>query len=194
MRTLRLALAQIDSTVGDLKGNADKIIAWSERARQAGADIVAFPELALTGYPPEDLVLKPDFIAENRCQLERIAASVGDMTAIVGFVDTDGQDIYNAAALMQQGKIVGVHRKFFLPNYSVFDEQRYFKAGSEWAVYTVRGVRIGITICEDIWYPVGPATLQAMAGAEVIININASPFRAGKHEQRYRMVATRALD
>ncbi len=194
VRILRVALDQMNPVVGALQGNADRIISGIRQAEDLGADVVAFPELAITGYPPEDLVLKPNFIAENRCQLERIAASVGDMTAIVGFVDTDGQDIYNAAALMQQGKIVGVHRKFFLPNYSVFDEQRYFKAGSEWAVYTVRGVRIGITICEDIWYPVGPATLQAMAGAEVIININGSPFRAGKHAQRERMIATRALD
>lgn len=194
VRVLRVALDQMNPTVGALERNADRIIGGIRRAEEAAADIVAFPELAITGYPPEDLVLKPGFLTENRRQLERIAASVGDLTAIVGFVDTDGQDIYNAAALIQCGEIVGVHRKFFLPNYSVFDEQRYFKAGSEWSVYMVRGVQIGLTICEDIWYPVGPATLQAMAGAEVIININGSPFRCNKRGQRERMIATRALD
>lgn len=194
MRILRVALAQMNSTVGALEENADRIIEWIGRAADQDADVVAFPELALTGYPPEDLVLKPEFIADNERQLQRVAAAVGDITAIIGFVDTDGSDIYNAAAIIQQGKIVGCHRKFYLPNYSVFDEQRYFKAGSEWAVYEVRGVKIGVTICEDIWYPIGPGTLQAMAGAEVIVNINASPYRSGKHDQRYRMVATRALD
>jgi NAD+ synthase (glutamine-hydrolysing) len=164
------------------------------RAEEAGADIVAFPELALTGYPPEDLVLKPEFIAENLRQRDRIALAAGDITAVVGFVDTDGADIYNAAAIIQRGRVVGCHRKFYLPNYSVFDEQRYFRAGTEWSVHTVRGVKIGVTICEDIWYPIGPGTLQAMAGAEVIVNINASPFRSEKHAQRYRMIATRALD
>jgi NAD+ synthase (glutamine-hydrolysing) len=194
MRTLRVALAQIDTTVGALDRNAERIIECIGRAEDAGADVVAFPELAITGYPPEDLVLKPEFVRDNIRALERVAAEVGDITAIVGFVDTDGSDIYNAAALIQCGKVVGCHRKFYLPNYSVFDEHRYFKAGSEWSVYTVRGAGIGVTICEDIWYPVGPGTLQAIAGAEVIININASPYRSGKHEERYRMVATRAMD
>ncbi len=194
MRTLRIALSQMNPTVGALDANATRIIDCVVEAERLGADIVAFPELALTGYPPEDLVLKPEFIRDNIAALQRVAASVGDITAIVGFVDTDDTDIYNAAAIIQQGRVVGCHRKFYLPNYSVFDEQRYFKAGTEWSVYTVRGVEIGVTICEDIWYPVGPGTLQAAAGAEVIININASPYRSGKHDQRYRMVATRALD
>jgi NAD+ synthase (glutamine-hydrolysing) len=194
VRMLRVALDQMNPVVGALERNADRVCEGIHRASEQGADIVAFPELALTGYPPEDLVLKPEFIRDNRDQIDRIARAVGDITAIVGFVDYDGQDIYNAAAIIQEGKIVGCHRKVYLPNYSVFDEQRYFKAGTEWAVYTVRGVQIGVTICEDIWYPVGPATLQAMAGAEVIININGSPFRCGKYDQRYRMIATRALD
>jgi NAD+ synthase (glutamine-hydrolysing) len=191
---LRVALDQMNPTVGALERNADRIIAGVQRAQDAGADIVAFPELALTGYPPEDLVLKPEFISDNLRQLERIAAAVGSITAIVGFVDSDGSDIYNAAAVLQKGRMAGCHRKFFLPNYSVFDEQRYFKAGTDWKVYTVRGVEIGVTICEDIWYPIGPGTFQALAGAEVIVNINASPFRMGKYEQRYHMIATRALD
>lgn len=194
MRTLRVALAQMNATVGDLSGNADRVIDLIARAKEHQVDVVAFPELVLTGYPPEDLVLKPEFIADNIRELNRVVAAVGDITAVVGFVDSDGEDIYNAAAVIQQGQILGCHHKFYLPNYSVFDEQRYFRAGSEWATYTVRGVKIGVTICEDIWYPIGPGTLEALAGAEVIVNINASPYRSGKHEQRYRMVATRALD
>jgi NAD+ synthase (glutamine-hydrolysing) len=194
MRSLRIALAQMNSTVGALGENADRIAELIEKARAVDADVVAFPELALTGYPPEDLVLKPEFIADNIRELDRVAASVGDITAIVGFVDADGSEVYNAAAIIQQGRVIGCHRKFHLPNYSVFDEHRYFKAGSEWAVYKVRGVKIGVTICEDIWFPIGPGTYQAMAGAEVIVNINASPYRNGKHNQRYRMVSTRASD
>ncbi|HEX8919701.1 MAG TPA: NAD+ synthase [Chloroflexota bacterium] len=194
MRVLRVALAQMNATVGALEANADSMIEWIARAESRRADLVAFPELALTGYPPEDLVLKPEFLHDTRRELERIAQSVGDITAVVGFVDSDGDDVYNAAAVIQQGQVVGCHHKFYLPNYSVFDEQRYFKAGDEWAVYLIRGVRVGVTICEDIWYPIGPGTLQAMAGAEVIVNINASPYRAAKHEQRHKMVATRALD
>lgn len=184
----------MNSTVGALAHNADRIIECIAEAASHGADVVAFPELAVTGYPPEDLVLKPELIGDNQRELERIAASVGDITAVVGFVDGDGSDIYNAAAIIQCGEIVGRHRKFYLPNYSVFDEQRYFKAVTEWAVYTVRGVKMGVTICEDIWYPGGPGTFQAMAGADVIVNISASPFRCGVLRQRYRMIATRATD
>ncbi len=194
MRILRVALAQINTTVGALTENADLIIHEIQRATDVGADIVAFPELAITGYPPEDLVLKPEFIRDNLHELSRIAQHVGDITAVVGFVDTDGGDIYNAAAVIQQGQVVGAHHKFYLPNYSVFDEQRYFRAGNEWAVYTIRGARVGITICEDIWYPVGPGALEAVGGAEIILNINASPYRFGKYDQRYRMVSTRAMD
>jgi NAD+ synthase (glutamine-hydrolysing) len=194
MRNLRVALAQMNTIVGGLEENADRMIDLIDRAQQAGADIVAFPEMAITGYPPEDLVLKPEFIRDNLHELERIAAAVGDITAVVGFVDTDGEDIYNAAAVIQQGKVIGVHHKFYLPNYSVFDEQRYFRAGSEWTVFTIRGVKVGVTICEDIWYPIGPGALEALSGAEVILNINASPYRCGKYDQRYRMVSTRAMD
>ncbi|HLJ66636.1 MAG TPA: NAD+ synthase [Chloroflexota bacterium] len=194
MRILRVALVQMNATVGALRQNGDTIIAGVERARRAGADVVAFPELALTGYPPEDLVLKPEFVADNLRELDRLAAAVGDITAIVGFVDSDGSDIYNAAAVIQQGKVVGRHWKVKLPNYAVFDEQRYFRAGSDWSVYVVRGVKIGVTICEDIWYAVGPATFEALAGAEIIVAINASPYSHGRHQQRTNMVATRALD
>jgi len=186
LRILRVALGQMNATVGALSANADRMIELIRRAEHLQADIVAFPELALTGYPPEDLVLKPEFIDDNLREIQRIAASVGDLTAVVGFVDTDGSDIFNAAAVIQQGEIVGSHHKIYLPNYSVFDEMRYFRAGSECAVYTVRGVKVGVNICEDIWYPVGPSILQAMAGAEVIVNINASPYRSGTHQQRGR--------
>ncbi len=192
-RLLRIALAQMNPTVGDLEGNADRIIEWSKRAADLGADVVAFPELTITGYPPEDLVLKPNFVAATRKQLERVAREVGDTTAIVGFVDSDG-DIYNAAAVLQRGEVVGVYRKWFLPNYAVFDEQRYFKSGDQAGLFTIAGVRIGITICEDIWYPVGPATVETAAGAEMIVNINASPFAVNRQAGRCRMIATRAQD
>lgn len=194
MRLLRVALDQMNATVGALEQNGDRIIQGVRRATEIGADIVAFPELAVTGYPPEDLLLKPEFIADNLRQLERITAEVDDITAVVGFVDRAGSDVFNAAAIIQQRRIVGIHHKRFLPNYSVFDEQRYFTPGDRWAVYTVRGVKIGVTVCEDIWYPTGPHMYQAIAGAEVLVNINASPFRSAKHEERYRMIATRAAD
>jgi NAD+ synthase (glutamine-hydrolysing) len=192
-RYLRLALAQINPRVGDLVGNADKIVEWSRRAADLESDIVIFPELAVTGYPPEDLVLKPDFVHENRRQLERIAGEIGGLTIVVGFVDSDG-DIYNAAAIIQQGEILGIYHKCFLPNYAVFDEQRYFRAGDRGAVYLVRGAKVGLTICEDVWFPVGPATVETIAGAEVILNINGSPYSAGRQELRRRMIATRAQD
>lgn len=192
-RKMRIALAQINPTVGDLVGNADKIIAWAARAAALEVDIVAFPELAITGYPPEDLVLKLDFIRANQIQLNRVAKEIGDLTAIVGFVDA-GADIYNAAAVLQAGQVLGAYHKCLLPNYSVFDEQRYFRAGDQGAVYVVRGVRIGVTICEDIWFPVGPATSETIAGAELIFNINASPFSVGRQKVRSRMMATRAQD
>ena len=192
-RTIRIALAQINPTVGDLKGNADKIIEWSQRAADLKADVVAFPELSITGYPPEDLVLKPNFVRENRKQLDRVAASIGDLTAVVGFVDS-AADIFNAAAVIQRGELVGIYHKCFLPNYAVFDEQRYFQAGNQGAVFIIRESKVGITICEDVWFPVGPATVETIAGAELIVNINASPFSVGRQRLRERMIATRAQD
>ncbi|HUE76045.1 MAG TPA: NAD+ synthase [Chloroflexota bacterium] len=193
MRQLRVALAQINSTVGDLSGNANRVIEMIDQARDAGADIVAFPELVITGYPPEDLLLKPRFIRDNRVQLDRVAKATRSIVAIVGFVDSRA-DILNAAAVIANGKIVGVQHKYFLPNYGVFDEDRYFGAGRGGPLFVVHDVPIGVNICEDMWYPVGPATFQASAGAEVIINVNASPYHVGKHEQRERMLATRAAD
>ena len=193
MRAFRLALAQMNATVGDLGGNAERIVASIRKARSSHADLIAFPELALPGYPPEDLLLKPQFIRENHEYLRRIAAECSGITAIVGFIDS-GADIYNAAAVIHEGKIVGTYHKMYLPNYGVFDEDRYFAAGSECPVYTVSGTPVGVNICEDIWYATGPAVVQRAAGAELIVNINGSPFHAGKRAFREKMLATRAAD
>ena len=193
MRTFRLALAQMNATVGDLDGNAERIIASICEAHSFHADLIAFPELALPGYPPEDLLLKPQFIRENHEYLRRIVAECGGITAIVGFIDSDA-DIYNAAAVIHDRKIVGIYHKMYLPNYGVFDEERYFAAGSECPVYTINGTPVGVNICEDIWYATGPAVVQRAAGAELIVNINGSPFHAGKRAFREKMLATRAAD
>ena len=193
MRTLRLALAQINVTVGDLEGNTRKIIEHIERARLLKADLVAFPELAVTGYPPEDLLFKPQFIHDNIARMREIVAASSDITVVVGFVDSDA-DIYNAAAVGYDGRLVGVYRKMYLPNYGVFDEDRYFQAGTEAPVYVVGGSPIGVNVCEDIWYATGPAVVQRAAGAEIIVNINGSPFHSGKREFREKMLATRAVD
>lgn len=193
---LRVALAQINVTVGDLNGNAQKILAQMQEAHQAGAHIVCFPELALTGYPPEDLLLKPGFVARNLRQLDELVAASSNfpgLTSVIGFVDRE-HDIYNAAAVVHEGTLVGVYHKHFLPNYGVFDENRYFQAGHLAPLFRLHDVHIGINICEDIWYPTGPMTRQAHAGAEVIININGSPYYTGKRTVREEMIATRAAD
>lgn len=191
--SFRVALAQVNSTVGDLAGNTAKILDYLQRAKAAGAALVAFPELAVTGYPPEDLLLKPRFIRDNLDRIGEIAARTRDITAVVGFVDAD-DDIYNAAAVLHNGAIAGVYRKTYLPNYGVFDEERYFRHGSEQPVFVIGGVRVGVSVCEDIWYPAGPAATQAATGAHVLVNINASPYHIGKREQREKMLATRAFD
>ena len=193
MKTLRLALAQINTTVGDIQGNTEKVIEYIKRAEREGADIVAFPELAITGYPPEDLLLKPQFIEDNLRALREIKTHVGSIVAIVGAVDRD-QDIYNAAFVFYNGRLVHQYHKRFLPNYGVFDELRYFQTGRTNNVYRTGNVVFGINICEDIWYPDGPARDQALSGAEMIININASPYHMGKAEYRHRMLSTRASD
>jgi NAD+ synthase (glutamine-hydrolysing) len=193
MRRLRIAMAQINTTVGDFDGNVKKILGAIDNARTCKADIVTLPELAICGYPPEDLLFKPQFIQANLQSLEKIIEASQGITAVVGYVDSDG-DIYNAAALISNGKLVGTYHKIFLPNYGVFDENRYFRAGNECPIYVVNGVGIGVNICEDIWYEAGPATVQAYAGAEVIINISASPYNTGKGEMREKMFATRAAD
>ncbi|HEY7982568.1 MAG TPA: NAD+ synthase, partial [Ktedonobacterales bacterium] len=193
---LRLALAQIDAAVGDLAGNTRRISEGMDAAVAAGARIVCFPELALTGYPPEDLLLKPSFISDNRRALDALArhtARLPHLTAVVGFVDRD-VDIFNAAAVLHGGRVVGVYHKHFLPNYGVYDEDRYFAAGTSAPCFLIEGVLVGVSICEDIWYPDGPATAQASAGAELLLNISASPFHVGKQAGRERMLATRAAD
>jgi NAD+ synthase (glutamine-hydrolysing) len=193
MRRFRVSLAQINPTVGDVEGNAGKIVAGMERARGLGCDLVAFPELAITGYPPEDLLFKPAFIEANLGALEEVARASRGLTAVVGFVDKRG-DIFNAAAVLHDGSVAGVYHKQFLPNYGVFDENRYFQAGTATPVFALGETTFAVNICEDIWYPTGPATVQAMAGAELIVTINGSPFHAGKAHVRERMVATRAAD
>jgi NAD+ synthase (glutamine-hydrolysing) len=193
MHTIRVGIAQINSTVGDLSGNTQKIMQSIDQAKSLGVDLLTFPELAITGYPPEDLLLKPQFVKQNRESLNKIIECSSDIALVVGFVDSDG-DIYNAAALIYNQKLVGVYHKFYLPNYGVFDENRYFQAGRECPVFTIYGIGIGITICEDMWYEAGPAIVQAYAGAKVLINISASPYHAGKGLFRERMLATRASD
>ncbi|TAJ96518.1 MAG: NAD+ synthase [Candidatus Manganitrophaceae bacterium] len=194
MRTLRLALAQINSTVGDLSGNVQKISDAVEKAKENKVDLIAFPELAITGYPPEDLLLKPQFIEDNLHALEQVAKRCTGLTAVVGFVDRQ-EDIYNAAAVIHDGAVRFVYHKCYLPNYGVFDENRYFQAGKEAPVFTLNEVTLGVNICEDIWYPEGPTYAQSLGGgAEVIVNINASPYHAGKGLFREEMIATRARD
>ena len=194
MRTFRLALAQVNPTVGDIAGNTDIVLRRIEEARAAKADLVAFPELMLTGYPPEDLLLKPSFIRDNLAALEKVVAASRDIAVVVGFVNSEGNQVYNAAAVAHNGKLAGVYHKVYLPNYGVFDEDRYFKPGRVCPVYTINGVAVGVNICEDIWYALGPVPLQREAGAEVIVNINGSPFHAGKFASRERMLGTRAAD
>ncbi len=184
-------MAQMNPTVGDLAGNRDLIIEYLSRARRLGADLVAFPEMAVTGYPPEDLLLKPQFIRDNSLVLREIERASKGVTAVVGFVDR--QDLlYNAAAVLHDGRRAYVYHKILLPNYGVFDEYRYFRPGSRYPLLTLRGVQVGLNICEDIWFPEGPTRSQALAGAELIVNINASPYHKGKGAQRLRMLAERA--
>mgnify|MGYP002630229669 CR=1 FL=1 len=210
MRPFRLALAQMNPTVGNLTGNADCIIALVEEAKAQQADVVAFPELALTGYPPEDLLLKPQFLAEAEMQLERVAGESKGIVIVVGVPHlVDGSvfnlakaetpdsmtgTLYNAAAVLAGGRVLDYYHKLFLPNYGVFDERRYFTAGDTCPVYKINGVSVGVNVCEDIWYDNGPTTTQRAAGAEVILNINASPYHQSRGVQREVMLSKRAAD
>ena len=193
---LRVALAQVNVTVGDLQGNQARILQAMRQAHAAGAHIVCLPELALTGYPPEDLLLKPGFVSDNQAALQGLIVASRDLpglTSVIGFVDRV-HDIYNAAAVVHEGQLVGVYHKHYLPNYGVFDENRYFQAGHRAPLFLINGVHVGVNVCEDIWYPTGPISMQAYAGAEVILNINSSPYYAGKRHFREEMLATRAAD
>ncbi len=191
--TLRIALAQLNVTVGDIEGNARLISEWTASARERGAQMVLFPEQAVTGYPAEDLWLKPHFLDAARRALEEIAATVEGLVAIVGFPEREAA-IHNSAAVLADGAIRGVYRKILLPNYIDFDERRYFEPGDEAAMIEIGGVRVGLTICEDIWYPGPPASVEALSGARLIVNPSASPYHRGKGALRERMAAERARE
>ncbi|MFC2004696.1 NAD+ synthase [Chloroflexota bacterium] len=193
MLRLRVGMAQLNATVGDFAGNTQKILEAIAEARSLEVDLLTFPELAICGYPPEDLLFKPKFIDENLRSLAKVVDASSGLTIIVGFVDSK-EDIYNAAAIIHDGKLVGVYHKICLPNYGAFDENRYFRTGNGCPVYTIAGVGIGVNIYEDIWYEAGPTAAQAHSGAEVIVNISASPYYSGKGNVREEMLATRASD
>jgi NAD+ synthase (glutamine-hydrolysing) len=193
MRRLRVGLGQINATVGEFEGNVRKIVDALERARRQGCQLVAFPELAIPGYPPEDLVFKSSFIEANLRALDAVARASRGLTTVVGFIDRR-DDIFNAAAVLHDGARAGVYHKQYLPNYGVFDENRYFQAGTDTPVFELGAMAFGVNVCEDIWYPAGPTTVQALAGAELVININGSPYHAGKARFREQMVGTRASD
>jgi NAD+ synthase (glutamine-hydrolysing) len=190
---MRLALAQINTVVGDLDGNRAKILARLDEAREAGADLVLFPELAVTGYPPEDLLLRPGFIRAARRSVEHLAKAAHGITALVGAPHLEA-DLHNACFVLADGEIRGIYRKRFLPNYGVFDEDRYFAPGNDLMLLRFGEVVVGPTICEDIWQPGPPATALAGAGAQLVANISASPFHVGKDREREEMLRVRARD
>lgn len=206
---LRIALAQINVTVGDIAGNVAKIKAYLNQAQQFDVDLVAFPELAIPGYPPEDLLLKPDFALANRAALNDLLFDTIGLTAIIGFIDRQ-DDLFNAAAVLHDGQLVAVYHKSRLPNYAVFDEDRYFAEGDTPLLFTLPlptpqvdnapelatelSVTVGVSVCEDIWYPAGPPQAQASAGAELLLNISASPYQSGKIQVREQMMCVRAMD
>ena len=194
MTWLRVALCQLNLVVGDLSGNVERVVSALGRAEESEADLAVFPELAITGYPPEDLLLKPGFVADNQVALAKVAQATERCTAVVGFVD-ERLDLYDSAAVCAGGEVRGIYHKVNLPNYSVFDEQRYFVPGTgAQTLYLIGGVRTGISVCEDAWDPTGAISAQAAAGAELVVNINASPYYALRLAERQRMLATRAAD
>jgi NAD+ synthase (glutamine-hydrolysing) len=190
---LKLALCQINPTVGDIVGNEGQILRWISDARAAGAQLALFPELAVTGYPPEDLLLKEHFLADARLSLERIAAQTHGIIALVGFPE-HAEDVYNACAVLSDGSVRAIYRKVFLPNYGVFDEQRYFQSGLGGAVIELGQTTVGLTVCEDIWEPGPPASDETLAGATLLVNLSASPYHVGKGSERERMLVQRARD
>lgn len=191
---MQIAIAQINSTVGDLKGNYNKIIEYIQKAKKSGADLVVFPELIITGYPPRDLLIKKSFIRKNKEILQQIVDNTNGIDVIVGFVDDVNGDLYNAAALIKDGNLIGIHHKIHLPNYDVFDEKRYFTAGKTSKIYDLHGIKVGLTVCEDIWIENGPVSDLKCEGAELIINISASPYHAGKEQIRRDVIAKMAKD
>jgi NAD+ synthase (glutamine-hydrolysing) len=190
---LRIALAQVNPTVGDIQGNARLISAWIAKAGEAGAQLVVFPEQTVTGYPAEDLWLKPHFLEAARAAVDELASEVGAIVALVGFPERDAAT-HNAVAVLANGQVRAVYRKVLLPNYGVFDERRYFEPGDTPALIEVAGARVGLTICEDIWYPGPPASVEALAGARLIVNPSASPYQRGRGAYRERMVQERARE
>src|SRR4051812_28606248 len=190
---MRLALHQLNATVGDLAGNASAIRDGIAQAKEAGAQIVAFPELAITGYPPEDLLLKEHFLRDARAAVDGLAAEARGIVVLVGFPER-ADDVYNSMAVLADGAVQGIYRKMRLPNYGVFDEVRYFQAGTRPAIIEVDGATVGLTICEDDWVPDGPIVDEALAGAEVVVNLSASPYQAGKPAERETMLKQRARD
>jgi NAD+ synthase (glutamine-hydrolysing) len=190
---LQIALCQLDMTVGDIAGNEGKIVTNLERAIEAGAHLTLFPELAITGYPPEDLLLKQHFLADAREALDRIAKRTDGTVALVGFPDL-ADDVYNACAVLSDGAVQAIYHKVYLPNYGVFDEQRYFQSGDGGKVIELGEVVVGLTVCEDIWEPGPPASDEALGGATLLVNISASPYHIGKGSERERMLVQRARD
>lgn len=197
---LTVGLSQLNPLVGDLLGNEAKILGDYAKAEAAGCQVVVYPELTITGYPPEDLLLKKAFVRDNESAVERIASHTKECAALIGFVKADGEHLYNAVALCRNGKVQGVYLKQLLPNYAVFDEDRYFEPGPAMndgfasGLFTLDGVTVGVTICEDIWYADGPVAAQAASGARIMLNLNASPFHEGKNVQREQMLSTRAKE
>lgn len=193
MRKIRVALGQINPVLGDFEYNLSKILDYIKKAKDLQVDIIAFPELALTGYPPEDLILKPSFIEKNLQYIKKLTENVEDIVVIVGFIDKK-EDIYNAAAIIHNKNIIATYHKQFLPNYGVFDENRYFQKGNGLTVFEIEGYKFGVSICEDIWYPENPINTYAVEGCEVIFNINASPYSEGKVKKREELLKVRSRD
>ena len=188
MAKLTLASAQINTTVGDIDSNAKKIINFIKKTEKKKVDILTFPELTITGYPPEDLVHYDHFVNSNIKKLKEIARSVKNTTVIIGFVNKIKNRLYNSAAIIQNKKIKYIYNKIHLPNYGVFDEKRYFYSGDEIPILEINNVKIGISICEDIWEKDSPVSIQAKQGAQIIININSSPFEHDKHKKRINLI------
>jgi len=196
MPRLRLVACQLNTVVGDLDGNADRIVRALASAEQTGGDLAVFPELAVTGYPPEDLLSRPGFISDNLAAVDRVVAATGACAAVFGFVDIDQQGrLFNAAALCANGALVGTYHKRLLPNYSVFDEQRWFAPGTEpYSRYVIAGVPVGVSVCEDVWFAAGPVTDQGRAGAKLVVNLNASPYSIGRRDDRLAVLTQRVAE